>query len=107
MSKKRKWTYESVHAEALKYSTRYTFALASKGAVLSAEVVPPEGGQTEWADMRAAYDELDQEMKDRIADLSAYHSLFYSQAQIGHKVAVGAGYGFDNDTGHPFRPLVI
>jgi alpha-ketoglutarate-dependent taurine dioxygenase len=45
-------------------------------------------------------------MKDRIADLSAYHSLFYSQAQIGHKVAVGAGYGFDNDTESPLRPLV-
>jgi len=79
--------------------------LASKGAVLSAEVVPPVGGQTEWADMRAAYDALDDAMKDRIADLSAYHSLFYSQAQIGHDVAVGAGYGFESEES-PLRPLV-
>lgn len=80
--------------------------LAAKGAVLSAEVVPPEGGQTEWGDMRAAYDSLEQEMKDRVAGLSAYHSLFYSQGLIGHKVAVGAGYGFDDDKTAPLRPLV-
>ncbi len=79
--------------------------LASKGAVLSAEAIPPKGGQTEWADMRAAYDALGGDMKDRIADLSAYHSLFYSQAQIGHQVEVGAGYGFD-DRDPPLRPLV-
>ncbi len=79
--------------------------LASQGAVLSAEVVPPVGGQTEWADMRAAYDALDDGMKDRIAGLSAHHSLFYSQAQIGHHVEVGAGYGF-HDARAPLRPLV-
>jgi alpha-ketoglutarate-dependent taurine dioxygenase len=48
---------------------------------------------------------LDDGMKDRIAELSAYHSLFYSQAQIGHKVEVGAGYGFDAGD-PPLRPLV-
>lgn len=80
--------------------------LASKGAVLSAKKVPSEGGQTEWADMRAAYDALSQELKNRVTGLSAYHSLFYSQAQIGHKVEVGAGYGFDDDKESPLRPLV-
>jgi alpha-ketoglutarate-dependent taurine dioxygenase len=79
--------------------------LASKAALLSADVVPPLGGGTEWADMRAAYDALDEELKDRIADLSAYHSYFYSQAQIGHNVEVGAGYGFQ-DEASPLRPLV-
>ncbi|MDP6377598.1 MAG: TauD/TfdA family dioxygenase [Pseudomonadales bacterium] len=79
--------------------------LASKGAVLSAEVVPLEGGQTEWADMRDAYDCLDDATKGKIADLSAYHSLFYSQAQIGHQVEAGAGYGFDVQH-EPLRPLV-
>jgi len=79
--------------------------LASKGAVLSAEVVPPEGGQTQWADMRDAYDCLDEATKEKIADLSAYHSLFYSQAQIGHQVEAGAGYGFDVKQ-EPLRPLV-
>ncbi|MBW2244792.1 MAG: TauD/TfdA family dioxygenase, partial [Deltaproteobacteria bacterium] len=40
--------------------------LASKAAALSADVVPPVGGGTEWADMRAAYDALDESMKARI-----------------------------------------
>ncbi|MDP6316154.1 MAG: TauD/TfdA family dioxygenase [Pseudomonadales bacterium] len=79
--------------------------LGSKGAVLAAQEIPPEGGQTEWADMRAGYDALSEEMKARIADLSAYHSLFYSQSQIGHKVEVGAGYGFQ-DKESPLRPLI-
>ncbi|MCC6433641.1 MAG: TauD/TfdA family dioxygenase [Acidimicrobiales bacterium] len=53
---------------------------SSKCAMLSAVIVPDEGGQTELADMRSAYAELDEATKDRIADLSAYHSTNYSQA---------------------------
>jgi alpha-ketoglutarate-dependent taurine dioxygenase len=34
--------------------------LAAKASVLSAQVVPSAGGETEWADMRAAYDALDE-----------------------------------------------
>lgn len=54
--------------------------IASKCAMLSAVVVPDEGGQTELADSRSAYAELDQATKERIADLSAYHSTNFSQA---------------------------
>lgn len=54
--------------------------VSSKCAMLSAVTVPAEGGETELADMRAAYAALDQPTKDRIADLSAYHSTQYSQA---------------------------
>ena len=54
--------------------------IASKCAMLSAVIVPDEGGQTELADSRSAYAELDQATKDRIAGLSAYHSTNYSQA---------------------------
>ncbi|MBM4256365.1 MAG: TauD/TfdA family dioxygenase [Deltaproteobacteria bacterium] len=79
--------------------------LAAKASVLSAQVVPSAGGQTEWADMRAAYDALDEAIRTRIAALSAYHSLYYSQGRIGHKVAVGAGYGFHREE-PPLRPLV-
>ena len=79
--------------------------LASKASVFSAHVVPAKGGQTEWADMRAAYDELDDELKRKIQDLSAYHSLYYSQAKIGHEVEAGAGYGFHREEA-PLRPLV-
>lgn len=79
--------------------------LASKAALLSAVVIPPEGGETEWADMRAAYDELSDDMKERIEDLSAYHSLYYSQEQAGYVMETGTGYGY-HTKGAPFRPLV-
>ncbi len=79
--------------------------LAAKASILSAHVVPSTGGQTEWADMRAAYDALDEETKARITELSAYHSLYYSQGRIGHKAAMGSSYGF-HTADPPLRPLV-
>ena len=48
--------------------------IQAKGAVFTAHKVPSHGGETGWADMRAAYKALDQSMKDKINDLSAYHS---------------------------------
>jgi alpha-ketoglutarate-dependent taurine dioxygenase len=79
--------------------------LAAKASVLSAREVPTAGGQTEWADARAAYDALDEATQQRISDLAAYHSLFHSQAKIGHQAQVGASYGFyEGDP--PLRPLV-
>ncbi len=77
--------------------------LAAKASILSAHVVPKAGGQTEWADMRAAYDSLDDLTRDRISGLSAYHSIRYSQARIGDTSEFG--YGF-HDGEPPFRPLV-
>ncbi len=53
---------------------------SSKCATLSAIVVPDEGGQTEFADMRAAYAALEDSMKARIEGMSAYHSIQFSQA---------------------------
>ena len=79
--------------------------LAAKASVLSAHVLPANGGETEWADARAAYDALDAQLKARIGELTAYHSYFYSQAKLGHQVEVGAGYGFF-DGEPPLRPLV-
>src|SRR5262247_3539477 len=79
--------------------------LAAKASVLSAQVVPSGAGETEWADMRAAYDALDEATRRRIAALSAHHSLYHSQAQIGHTVETGAGYGFHTKDA-PLRPLV-
>jgi len=79
----------------------------AKGAVFTAHVVPSRGGATGWADMRAAYDALDETMRERIATLSAYHSLRHSQAKIGHTARKGgdySGYGLDHDP--PLRPLV-
>ena len=79
--------------------------LAAKAGLLSALVIPPEGGETELSDMRAGYDALDEVTKARIADLSAYHSLYASQAKIGYKFETGSGYGY-HDKGAPLRPLV-
>ncbi|MFT7601937.1 MAG: alpha-ketoglutarate-dependent taurine dioxygenase [Acidimicrobiales bacterium] len=56
----------------------------AKGAVFTAEIVPESGAPTGWADMRAAYDALDEATKTKIADLSAYHSLYYSQGRAGY-----------------------
>jgi alpha-ketoglutarate-dependent taurine dioxygenase len=80
----------------------------AKGAVFSAEVVPKTGGETGWADMRAAYDALDDATRTRIGSLSAYHSLHYSQAKQGHVASEKSdysGYGFQVKD-PPLRPLV-
>ena len=79
--------------------------VAAKASILSAQVVPPVGGETEWADMRAAYVALDAATKDRIASLSAYHSLYHSQSKIGHKASQGSSYGL-GEQDPPLRPLV-
>ncbi len=78
--------------------------LAARASVLSAHVVPESGGETEWADMRAAFEALDAATQERIAGLSAFHSLRHSQARIGDD-GPGIGYGYE---GHepPLRPLV-
>jgi len=79
--------------------------LSAKASALSAQVVPSADGETEWADMRAAYDALDEGTRKRISGLSAHHSLYHSQARIGHEVETGAGYGY-HTKGAPLRPLV-
>lgn len=79
--------------------------LAAKASVLSAQVVPSRGGETEWADARDAWETLDATLQARLEDLVAYHSYFHSQAQMGHDVEVGAGYGFFEGE-PPLRPLV-
>jgi alpha-ketoglutarate-dependent 2,4-dichlorophenoxyacetate dioxygenase len=50
---------------------------------LHARVVPPEGGDTEFADMRAAYDELDEATRDRLCGLQVIHSLARSRELVG------------------------
>jgi alpha-ketoglutarate-dependent taurine dioxygenase len=54
--------------------------VSSKCAMLSAVIIPDEGGETELADGRAGYAALDQATKERIEGLSAYHSTEFSQA---------------------------
>lgn len=83
----------------------------AKGAVFSAEIVPSAGAATGWADMRAAYDELDDDTREQVTGLSASHSLLYSQGREGllptKRTESGgyAMYGY-HDEEAPLRPLV-
>jgi alpha-ketoglutarate-dependent 2,4-dichlorophenoxyacetate dioxygenase len=58
-------------------------AAGSKYSLLSARVVPSTGGNTEFADMRAAYDALDAETRAEVEDLVTEHSLLFSRGQLG------------------------
>ena len=51
-------------------------------SALSAHIVPP-GGDTEYADMRAAYAALPPSLKEKIAGLVAEHSVWYSKQRVG------------------------
>lgn len=57
--------------------------IPAKWSLLSARVVNPVGGNTEYADMRAAYDALDAGTKTLIDDLVCEHSLMYSRGLLG------------------------
>src|SRR6478752_7476725 len=68
----RLWHSDSSYAE-----------VPAKHSLLSARVVPSWGGNTEFADMRAAYDALDRRTKDEIEDLVCEHSLIHSRSSVG------------------------
>ena len=57
--------------------------IPAKYSLLSARVVNPVGGNTEFADMRAAYDTLDADTKALVEDLVCEHSLMYSRGLLG------------------------
>jgi len=52
-------------------------------SMLHAKVIPPAGGDTEFADTRAAYDALPDAMKRRLEGLVAEHSLWHSRTRLG------------------------
>ena len=55
----------------------------AKYSLLSGRIVTEEGGETQFADMRAAYDALDQKTKELIEDMVCEHSLIYSRGTLG------------------------
>jgi alpha-ketoglutarate-dependent 2,4-dichlorophenoxyacetate dioxygenase len=55
----------------------------AKYSLLSARKIPPTGGNTEFADMRAAYDALDEETKREVRDLICRHSQIFSRGILG------------------------
>ena len=85
--------------------------IQAKGAVFSADIVPASGSATGFADMRAAYEALDDDLRARVETLSAHHSQFYSQGRVGllptNKKPDGtyAQYGY-HDLEPSLRPLV-
>ncbi|HZM46803.1 MAG TPA: TauD/TfdA family dioxygenase [Burkholderiales bacterium] len=52
-------------------------------SMLHARVIPPVAADTEYADMRAAYDALPDDMKTRLDGLRAHHSIAYSRQTLG------------------------
>jgi alpha-ketoglutarate-dependent 2,4-dichlorophenoxyacetate dioxygenase len=58
-------------------------AIPAKYSLLSARVVNPRGGNTEFADMRAAWDALEPATRAEIEDLVCEHSLMYSRGSLG------------------------
>jgi alpha-ketoglutarate-dependent 2,4-dichlorophenoxyacetate dioxygenase len=58
-------------------------AKPAKYSILSARTVASQGGNTEFADMRAAYDTLDEATRTMIEDLVCEHSLIYSRGSMG------------------------
>ena len=55
----------------------------AKYSLLHARSIPSKGGNTEFADMRAAYDALDDETRAQVEDLICEHSQIFSRQQIG------------------------
>jgi alpha-ketoglutarate-dependent 2,4-dichlorophenoxyacetate dioxygenase len=73
-------------------------AVPAKYSLLSARAIPTTGGNTEFADMRAAYDALDDETKAEVEDLICEHSLIYSRSMLGFA-------DFDEDEKAAFAPV--
>ena len=68
-------------------------------SLLSGRIVTRDGGNTEFADMRAAYDALDEGTKAEIEDLVCEHSLIYSRGQLGFT-------DFTDEERHRMRPVL-
>ena len=82
--------------------------IPAMGSILVARHLPPEGGDTMFADMYAAYDTLDEATKAEIANLKAVHSnahVFGSKAYYTN--AERAEFANDEAVGEALHPVVI
>ena len=80
-------------------------AIPAKYSLLSARIVPPTGGNTEFADMRAAYDALDDATKAEVEGLLTEHSNAFSREMIGFPKQ---DYGVENqDKLRPVRHRLV
>ena len=74
-------------------------AVPAKYSLLSARVIPGAGGNTEFADMRAAYDTLDDATRAMCEDLVCQHSQLYSRSTLGFS-------DFSDDERRRFAPVL-
>ncbi len=73
-------------------------AVPAKYSLLSARVIPGAGGNTEFADMRAAWDALDGETKAICEPLVCEHSQLFSRSTLGFS-------DFTDDERRRFTPV--
>lgn len=78
-------------------------ATPAKYSLLSGRVVVDKGGETEFADMRVAYDSFDDATKAEIEDLICEHSLIYSRELLGFGDLTEA----EKDTMRPVRQTLV
>lgn len=57
----------------------------AKYSLLAANIIPDEGGDTEFADLRAAYDALPDDLRAIVADLTGEHHALYSRTLLGNE----------------------
>jgi len=70
----------------------------AKYSLLHAISIPSKGGNTQFADMRAAYDALDEETKAQVEGMVCEHSQMFSRQQIGF-------FDFTEEERQRFRPV--
>ncbi|HUN39582.1 MAG TPA: TauD/TfdA family dioxygenase [Acetobacteraceae bacterium] len=70
-------------ADRLWHSDSSFRSVPAKYSLLSGRIIPSWGANTEFADMRAAYDALDDRTRGEVEDLVCLHSLLYSREAIG------------------------
>ena len=76
-----RWVYRQ--ANELWHSDSSFRQRSSTWSLLHARIVPPSGGDTYFADTRAAYDALPEAMKQKLEGLVAEHSIWYSRSLRG------------------------
>lgn len=73
----------NIAGDALWHTDHTYMPKRARYSFLKAEIVPPEGGETDLADTRSAYEALPEEMKQRLEGLVGLHSLKYSRSLVG------------------------
>ncbi|MEV4946940.1 TauD/TfdA family dioxygenase [Streptomyces sp. NPDC053755] len=80
----------TIGTENIWHSDHSFMAAPALGSVLRAVEIPSAGGDTLWADMAAAYDNLPQALKDRVEDLTAVHDWVPSWGSMMTEAQVAA-----------------